>query len=391
MDNINSKSSELCTGCGTCSVVCPKNCITMKRNIEGFYLPDIEESLCIECGLCKKVCYKFYDINQGNSIEDSSGYLSFSNDEEIRYNASSGGIGKELTLYGIENGYEVCGAEYNYSNEKVEHVIINNISELDRIVGSKYIPSNTSRGFSKLDKNKKYIIIGTPCQIYGLSQIKSLNKLNCDTILVDFFCHGTPSLNLWDKYLEMIKDRLGIRKIESINFRDKKIGWHNFSMFIEGEGKVFREEMGKDLFLQFFLENVDLNTPCYNCKLRFNKLFSDIRLGDFWGSKCKNDKKGTSLVLVNTQLGKNIINSMDNIYKEKVTFLEIKESQYCKKINTPKEKERISLALKSEEKLINIYENHLLAIRKRKKYKSILNFPIRKFNGFIRKIRRIYS
>ena len=45
-----------CTGCTACVNVCPRQCILMRVDEEGFYYPIIDKEKCIECGLCEKVC-----------------------------------------------------------------------------------------------------------------------------------------------------------------------------------------------------------------------------------------------------------------------------------------------------------------------------------------------
>ena len=45
-----------CTGCGACASICPKGCILMKEDREGFLQPVIEKTECIKCHRCEKVC-----------------------------------------------------------------------------------------------------------------------------------------------------------------------------------------------------------------------------------------------------------------------------------------------------------------------------------------------
>ena len=54
MIEITDKSQ--CCGCTACVSVCPKMCIAMKEDEEGFLYPEADASLCIGCGLCEKVC-----------------------------------------------------------------------------------------------------------------------------------------------------------------------------------------------------------------------------------------------------------------------------------------------------------------------------------------------
>ena len=53
---IDIKYTKDCCGCWACIQVCPKKCINMSEDNEGFLYPGIDLSLCIDCGLCEKVC-----------------------------------------------------------------------------------------------------------------------------------------------------------------------------------------------------------------------------------------------------------------------------------------------------------------------------------------------
>jgi len=119
MDTITYVSSSgLCTGCGTCAGICPHEAIHMYRsNYEGRYLPKIEEQKCTYCGLCVKSCpgysVDFKKINSkifGKQPEDQQlgnylrCYIGHSNDHDIRYNSSSGGIVSQLLIFALEKG-----------------------------------------------------------------------------------------------------------------------------------------------------------------------------------------------------------------------------------------------------------------------------------------------
>ena len=58
-----------CCGCTACVNICPKNCITMAPDEEGFLYPEVNKDLCINCGLCEKVCpVKFPPIQAGFGV-----------------------------------------------------------------------------------------------------------------------------------------------------------------------------------------------------------------------------------------------------------------------------------------------------------------------------------
>ena len=45
-----------CCGCSACANVCPKNCIEMISDNEGFLYPKVDKEKCVNCGMCKKTC-----------------------------------------------------------------------------------------------------------------------------------------------------------------------------------------------------------------------------------------------------------------------------------------------------------------------------------------------
>ena len=48
-----------CSGCGSCFNVCPRHCITLKPDEEGFLYPYIEKAKCVSCGLYVKRLVQF--------------------------------------------------------------------------------------------------------------------------------------------------------------------------------------------------------------------------------------------------------------------------------------------------------------------------------------------
>ncbi|KAA3295388.1 F420H(2):quinone oxidoreductase, partial [Akkermansia sp. BIOML-A6] len=47
MDQIIEKDD--CCGCGACAWACPRHCIKMVADAEGFLYPDINQDDCIDC------------------------------------------------------------------------------------------------------------------------------------------------------------------------------------------------------------------------------------------------------------------------------------------------------------------------------------------------------
>lgn len=163
---------------------------------------------------------------------------------------------------------------------------------------------------------------GTPCQIEGLKAYLKKDYNNLYT--QDIICHGVPSPKVWRKYLNY-KENKEKKKITGINFRSKEKGWKNFSFKINYSNDFSVEKTSRNPYMNFFLSNICLRESCYNCKFKKINRISDITLADFWGIKSilpsMYDDKGTSLVIINSQKGAELFNSIsNNVMKEKVDF-----------------------------------------------------------------------
>ena len=79
--------------------------------------------------------------------------------------------------------------------------------------------------------------------------------------------------------------------------------------------------------MQAFLRNTSLRESCYNCQFKKKRRVSDITLADFWGIENiapeMDDDKGTSLVIINSEKGKQIFEQIkDKIIYKQVDFEE---------------------------------------------------------------------
>ena len=67
-------SKEDCMGCNACAQRCPKTCITMHEDHEGFLYPVINNDVCIDCGICELVCPVLNIAKQNNSMSNNEAY-----------------------------------------------------------------------------------------------------------------------------------------------------------------------------------------------------------------------------------------------------------------------------------------------------------------------------
>ena len=316
-----------CCGCGVCAQRCPRKCITMQSDKEGFTYPVIDTTQCSDCGLCDKVCPV---INQQPAQPPVATYAATNSNGAVREQSSSGGIFTLLAEETINKGGVVFGAAFNEKWE-VEHIHVDNIDGIKKLRGSKYVQSNIGNSYAMAEKflkeGKEVLFCGTPCQIAGLKRFLRKEYKNLKT--VDFVCHGTPSPLIWEGYLNEICRANSITDVTDIQFRNKTEGWKKYSFVIkyidsEGNGREFRERMGNNLYMKCFLSDLCLRPSCYQCPARSGKSGSDITLGDLWGAEhiCPeiDDDKGLSLVIVRKECGLSLDNKTTIPYSEALKY-----------------------------------------------------------------------
>lgn len=316
-----------CYGCGVCATICPKKIIDMRLNQAGFYEPRIiDEEKCINCSLCVNCCSY---LNDGLSLSPQSvkSYAAWSRDASVRRKCSSGGVGFEVARTLLGRGYKVCAVKYNAEQDRAEHYIASTIEELIPSIGSKYIQSYTVDGFNEVDKNEKYIVTGSPCQIDSFRRYIRKFKKEDNFVLLDFFCHGVPSMLLWQKYIKDVEQITG--KIVYASWRNKFTGWHDswamaidgdmkgesvdwhdsYNVLIRGKKSYYNSRLSQgDAFFQLFLSDACLGKACYDkCKFKYSHSSADIRIGDLWGTVYKDNEEGVSAAISFTDKGDELL------------------------------------------------------------------------------------
>lgn len=321
---INIIDKHKCCGCSACLSICPKGCISMSKDNEGFLYPNVDTGKCIDCGSCEKVCPVLHPIR---TEEKPLVYAAINKDETVRMQSSSGGMFTVIAESVLDRGGVVFGACFD-SDWNVVHDYTETKEGLARFRGSKYVQSNVGNSFTIvktfLDSGREVLFSGTPCQVAGLKNF--LRKSYSNLLTVDLVCHGVPSPEVWRKYLQEIicreydikRNKYNVRPgdyISNISFRAKDYGWKNFSLKIKFRN--FREEtipFIDDSYMNAFLSNLSLRPSCYSCPTKGINMHSDITLADFWGidkiSPQIDDDKGCSLLFLHNRKSSYFLNNM---------------------------------------------------------------------------------
>ncbi len=299
-----------CCGCESCRQVCPKDCIRMVQDVQGFYYPQVNTEQCIDCHLCEKSC----PVLQRQESEVISCYAAKNKSDEVRSKSSSGGIFTSFAQQIINEGGVVFGARFD-KQWNVEHYFTETIDGLDAFQGSKYVQSRIGDSFKYvkafLKAGRKVLFCGTPCQVSGLRLY--LKRQYENLICIEVACHGVPSPKVWKDYVS----ELGRDGLTAISFRDKSVtGWRKYVYRFSYENrddKVFY--FGNNVYSDGFLYNFIIRPSCFQCSSKLKNSRADILIGDYWGVENYHpeldDDMGTSAVIAITNKGKVLIEEIN--------------------------------------------------------------------------------
>lgn len=325
------KDKSQCCGCRACEQMCPTNVIKMREDEEGFAYPIVGQG-CIECRLCVKVCPILNYTKELSEKFDQKVYGAYNKDEEILINSSSGGIFTTIGKNILKKEGVVYGAAYN-EEMKVEHIGIENLNDLYKLRGSKYVQSDVLKTYQEvkkmLKKGKDVLYTGTPCQIAGLKRY--LGKDYERLITIDLVCHGTPSPKIFSAYIDYLKEKKG-KKVTEFNFRYKgEYGWGLRYQLQYNNNNKETNPAALSPYYYAFLSDMLHRPICYSCPYASEKREGDITLADFWGIEEEHpeifNKKGTSLVIVNTLKGMNTMKEVEGDFEIVESTIKIAKKQ----------------------------------------------------------------
>ena len=309
--NVNS-----CTQCQACVQACPKACITMVEAKDGFSVPYIDTARCINCGICMKACHVISDARSYNRPLKT--YACWTASKYDREKSSSGGAFSILARNILSMGGVVFGAYMN-KELQVHHIWIDNVDDLYKLQGSKYVQSclnNTYRDVRKfLLEGKPVLFTGTPCQVSGL--LCFLRKSYENLYTCDIICHGVPSQKSFDTYT----NKIGIRENSSdVSFRYTK-GW-GFQMAYVDSRSHKRKILSpyKAYYFRAFNAGLMTSEACYSCLYSRVERVSDVTIADYWGIGRMGSfdypiQRGISLLLVNRGRIEPLLNESKDLMK----------------------------------------------------------------------------
>ena len=338
MIKIDDKSQ--CSGCGTCVIVCPKNCIQFSEDEIGAKYPVVDVESCINCGKCEAVCpiqNSLHNRDIGKAV-----YAAYSNESNIRFRGSSGGMFETFATKIIEDDGSVFASKFD-DYLKLKCVEATTIEEIRCLTKSKYLQSDCASIFplikQRIIEGRQVLFCATPCQVSALE--KYLGDLaNYENVfLLDFFCHGISSQSFFDKCIEYIEERNNIKILE-YQFRVKLPRGatpHYYSIKYRKNGVEKKKTAlyTKDPYYLGFQKYITLRNSCYHCPFGTGNHCGDITIGDFHDIERYitgiNRFDGVSTVIINSEKGQQLWNritaqltsyefNLEKLYKDEIVF-----------------------------------------------------------------------
>ena len=318
-----------CCGCSSCANACPKQCITMQADNEGFLYPVADASVCINCGVCEKVC-PILSVQKSTPFEQKA-YVIQNKNERVLRESTSGGAFTAIAEYVIDRNGVVFGAAFD-ADFKVIHTYAETKDELRKFRNSKYVQSDTIDSFKKvkdfLTKGKLVCFSGTPCQIEGLRSFLCRDYENL--ILIDVVCHAVPSPLVWEKYKTFLLEH---EKMLDAKFRDKEpYGYQYSQMTLTSFNKKIVNGVESDYYLRAFFANLSDRPSCYQCHFKERYRNADFTIWDCWDARkfdnIFDNSAGATCILAHSQKAQNAVSGIFRTCK----CVEVSADEICSSI-----------------------------------------------------------
>lgn len=302
----------MCSNCGACEYVCPKNAISFRSSSMGRIYATVSAD-CVNCGLCNKVCpsvdelqlHKRYDKPLVGEIKGV--YVGRSTDDKLFSNSQSGGAASAIISFLLDNkiidAALVC-VICEGGNPHGEAQIITRSSEIAKSQKSCYTPVTLLTALKEAKEFNRIAIVGLPCQIEAVTLLCEQKKLTNIIYKIGLICDRMLCDTITDVMMSISHFKSG-----KIDWRRKAFTYKNrFYPYKTAPVVVHNIKETRVIPNSYRFSLKEMFTPL-RCRVCYDKLntHSDITLGDPWGMSNVDWERGASLVITRNEKGNQLI------------------------------------------------------------------------------------
>lgn len=231
-------------------------------------------------------------------------FIGYSNENEIRHAATSGGVGSALVKYLFETGKIGTAINFTYDSAKLQYVpkLIYRYQDYTPC-GSIYhdvdIPAFVKANINEIKGD--FACFAIPCQVRAIRH--HIEKTGKRTYIIGLVCSSQQSIDATYYLLKRLKiDR---NNVGHIQYRGN--GWPSGVQVSCRDGKEYYIKNNGSLWTDIFHSRLFIYKKCYKCDNTLNK-FCDIVLADPWTiDRIQENQEGRTLFASYTPLGEDAI------------------------------------------------------------------------------------
>lgn len=249
-------------------------------------------------------------------------YCGYLKNNEMLQKSASGGIATALAMQGIQLNAVVYGVAYQSDFKGAQYIRVTESKDVPKLCGSKYIKASLmlKNGESAYEMAAKDLLsdkavywFGLPCEIVGLKKYLSAGKVDMSKLVtIDLICHGPTYPEVAKVFIESL-ERKYKSKIVDFSVRYKNPNWELPYLYAKFKnGKIYCEKFYRtDYGIAFSLY---LLPGCYSCRVKGDRICSDITIGDYWGITKADESynaKGVSVAACHNEKGERLVHSLE--------------------------------------------------------------------------------
>lgn len=292
-------------------------------------------------------------------------FLGYSTNDDIRWNATSGGVCSGIIKYMLDSGMVRSALSFAYNEGTLQYEPRLIYRSSDYLVASSIYHEVKTVDFIKKhihDIEGPFVCTALPCQVRALKAILSKNHI--EHYIISLVCSSQQSFAA----TEYLFSRLGLKSKEIKKIRYRGNGWPSGIQIELKSGEVRSIPNLGSIWTKIFHSKLFCMDRCFFCNPHIVN-DADVKLADPWRiRKVRNDKYGQTLMSVSPLFQRDFLAPMVQSHKLVLEQID-QEAFYYSQEGVILLKERYLRHKKMVRTIKSVYQNKI--------YRSVvLSYPI---------------